>query len=401
MHLVPNLTVQQRVITILILVSCCVSCDFSTTNSSESRQALRESAHASKSLAGKFESISKKAIADGMAVGIQFALIENKRPPLVRAYGLADREQQVPMTTRTPINVASISKSVTAWGALAMLERKSLPLSSSVKDLLADASLYEALYFGSDVTVGMLLSHTSGLSGASVPVTPATEPLPDVKDVLLGRSTVPRALLTQKPGVRFQYSGAGFLVLQLIIERQTASKFADYMSTSVLTPAAMNGSTFALNPNMLGESAAYYRSDGRRREPYHLPGAAGALYSNAEDMAGLLGLYLERGKETRATIVSEAGFTLLSNYPADGTALDPSSGEATYTLGHYTYRTPEDVTIIYHQGGNPGLRAIYILAVERDTGFFAVANSDRSEPALAALLDAWGDHHKLTLSELR
>jgi len=61
--------------------------------------------------------------------------------------------------------------------------------------------------------------------------------------------------------------------------------------------------------------------------------------------------------------------------------------------------TPEGAKIVFHSGGNPGLRAIMVVAPELDAGFFAVANNDRGSAVIAELLGSWGTHHGLTLHE--
>ena len=68
-----------------------------------------------------------------------------------------------------------------------------------------------------------------------------------------------------------------------------------------------------------------------------------------------------------------------------------------YALGHYTYVTPEGVKIVFHAGGNPGLRALLVIAPDRNGGFFAVANNDRGSDVLAAMLAAWGQYYGLTV----
>jgi hypothetical protein len=52
---------------------------------------------------------------------------------------------------------------------------------------------------------------------------------------------------------------------------------------------------------------------------------------------------------------------------------------------------------VYHAGGNPGLRAIFVVAPDRNDGFFAVANNDRGSQVLTAMINSWGEHHGITL----
>ena len=362
----------------------------------EPRNSLTE-ARKQAPIESQFVAIANSAVSDGSVPGIQFALVEDGEVLMTGAVGLADRETGRPMTTETPINVASISKPVTAWGFMALIEEEHLDPDTAVAELLRDEGLHDEIFGGADVTLRMLLAHTSGLSGSSVPVTPVSEPIPEIPDILMGRSSVRRASIEQTPGEGFSYSGAGYLVLQQILETRSRRDFADYMDEKVLRPAGMRDSTFVVSPEWHSRIAVYYRGDGRRREPYHLPGAAGALYSTANDMARYLLLYTERGASTRDSILPEARFSEMLSPVAPVEQPDANIADLQYAHGHYTYTTQEGTRIVCHAGGNPGLRALFVVAPETGHGFFAVANGDRGSGVLAEMLSAWGRHYEVSV----
>ena len=356
-----------------------------------------ESVDSKQSIAARFASIAENAISHEVVEGVQFALVEDGKVLTTGASGVADRESRTLMTVDTPINVASISKPLTAWGFMHLAEREGLDLDAPIRELLEDGSLYTSIFSEVDVSARMLLSHTSGLSGASVPVTPATQSMPTLAEILLGRSSVERPVVESRPGTRFSYSGVGYLVLQKAIEDQTDINFGTYMADAVLNPAQMPDSSFSLNMDSLRRVAVYYRSDGRRREPYHLPGAAGGLYSTANDMARFIILYTDAGSAIRRRIISDAGFAELLSPIAEFIDAGEPVVNLQYTLGHYAYETREGTRIVFHAGGNPGLRALLVVAPDLNCGFFAAANNDRGSDVLSAMLDSWGQYHGLTL----
>lgn len=347
----------------------------------------------------QFATIAASAISHEIVEGVQFALIENGKVLATDAFGVADRESGRPMSVDTRINVASISKAFTAWGFMHLAERESLDIDAPIKDLLNDNELYTDIFSDVDVTPRMLLSHTGGLSGASVPVTPAEQVLPSLADILRGRSTVDRPRIEAPPGSRFSYSGLGYLVIQKVVEQQTQISFDTFMSDALLKPAQMDDSSFTLDREALDRVAVYYRSDGRRREPYHLPGAAGGLHTTANDMARFMSLYTDSGVGRRRQILSDAGFAELLIPVAEYSDYEGPAETLSYALGHYSYETPEGVTIVFHSGGNPGLRALMVIAPDDGAGFFAVANDDRGSHVMAELLKFWGRHNGLTVHE--
>ena len=92
-------------------------------------------------------------------------------------------------------------------------------------------------------------------------------------------------------------------------------------------------------------------------------------------------------------------FAALLNPIIDAIDVDGSIRSIQYALGHYTYTTPEGTRIVFHAGGNPGLRAVFVVALDRDAGFFAVANSDNGSETLAEMMRVWGEYYGLTLHE--
>ncbi len=230
-------------------------------------------------------------------------------------------------------------------------------------------------------------------------MTPADEPIPGLADILLGRSSVPRARLKRAPDSGYLYSGTGYIVLQKLIEDQTEQTLADFMADTVLGPAKMANSTFVLTPQVLSHIAVYYRGDGRRRDPYHLPGAAGGLYSTASDMARFIILYSERGRDIRRAIISDESYTALLSPVVGAIDSDTQIDNIQYALGHYTYATPEGASIAFHAGGNPGLRAVFVVATNRDAGFFVVTNNDNGSEILAEMMRAWGRYYGLTMHD--
>jgi CubicO group peptidase (beta-lactamase class C family) len=170
--------------------------------------------------------MSKMKEYDVKAVSI--AVVTNNHLKYARAIGVK---------TDDPFQAASISKALSAYAALMLVEEGRLQLDTPLSSYLKER------YFGdgSDgnaITLRMILSHTSGLSND------ATE-----KD----------RRLYCKLGEAFHYSGAGFAYLTKVMESITGLPLDEYMERSLLLPLGMTHSKCSiLRPN--GEkavSAAY------------------------------------------------------------------------------------------------------------------------------------------------
>ena len=157
--------------------------------------------------------------------GLIIALIREGETVWIDAYGYADLEKSIPMTENTICRVESISKSVTAWGVMKLVEEKKIDLDKSVESYLKTWTLPESPFSEEKITVRYLLSQTSGLPLGTIGVRYDPEgDLPSLKDVLKGE-----AILFQNPGTSFSYSNAGYKLLELLIEEVRGKDFAEYM----------------------------------------------------------------------------------------------------------------------------------------------------------------------------
>ena len=89
-----------------------------------------------------------------------------------------------------------------------------------------------------------------------------------------------------EPGTQYMYSGAGYTILQLLIEEISGLSFQEYMTETVFKPLGMENSTFDLStkPNM--RMATFYMTDGSIAKPSKFTAlAAASLYTNAADLS--------------------------------------------------------------------------------------------------------------------
>jgi CubicO group peptidase (beta-lactamase class C family) len=162
------------------------------------------------------------------------------RPLFRRAYGLANREHDVPNTPETKFRLASASKQFTAAAVLLLEQRGALALHDPVGKVLDDWP--EAW---SEVTIHHLLTHTGGLPRLStqamldVSGLGLTSPVPfqEVPDLFEpGEDLQPPDF---EPGEKFAYSNVGYIVLGLLVERVAKTRFCDFLAREIFLPASM------------------------------------------------------------------------------------------------------------------------------------------------------------------
>ena len=204
-----------------------------------------------------------------------------------------------PVDTSTLYQMASVSKWVTAWGVMGLVEEGALDLDAPVSRYLTRWELPDNELDNDGVTVRRLLSHTAGLTDGLgyVGFTPGETPqglvesLVGPADVAEGASGELRVGLP--PGSRWKYSGGGYTILQLLIEDVTGQSFTDYMQRSVLDPLGMTASAFAWNEQDADRLATFYDSDLDTAPHYRYTAlAAASLYSTADDAVRFLQAHL-------------------------------------------------------------------------------------------------------------
>ncbi len=198
--------------------------------------------------------------------GLSIAVIDSGRIVLSRGYGVT-RRGGPPVTDATLFQAGSISKAVTAVGAMRLVSRGALKLDRDINEQLVSWKLRDTVIAeGEQVTVRHLLSHAGGLNVHGFPGYALTEKMPTAVDVLNGGpgTNTQAVRIENRPGAAWRYSGGGYTILQVLMSDVAAQPFADLMQREVLTPAGMTASTFAqpLPSTHTPMAATGYLSDG-------------------------------------------------------------------------------------------------------------------------------------------
>jgi CubicO group peptidase (beta-lactamase class C family) len=167
---------------------------------------------------------------------------------------------------------ASMSKWITAVGVMRLVEEGKVDLDTPVNDYLSRWKLSDAEFPADQVTVGRLLSHTSGLTdGLGFGDYEPDEVVPSIDDSLINPRASSGVAVTiaagQIPG-EFEYSGGGYLILELLVEEVSGQDFATYIQQEIFQPLGMSRSTYQYLGAMdnvsdsydeFGERATLYR----------------------------------------------------------------------------------------------------------------------------------------------
>ncbi|GAC1649907.1 MAG: hypothetical protein NVS4B3_07740 [Gemmatimonadaceae bacterium] len=323
--------------------------------------------------------------------GAAVAIVEHGRVVWARGFGWADRERRIPVTDSTVFQVASISKAVTAWGVLHMVDAGRVELDAPAERYLTRWHLPRSRYDPHLVTVRRILSHTAGLSNNAYEGYRPDTMLPTLVESLSGHNDgVGDVRIVAQPGTRWAYSEGGYTLLQLIVEEVSGEAFADYMHRAVLDPLGMRSSSFRWDSRLRARTAIPY--DGRERPlPNYLfvEQAADGLYATAPDLARFVAALMTgfTDEPPGRGVLFPATVALLET-PAKAT-------RGAWGLGIATSRTSEDVSVVGHGGSNRGWRAGIVAYPARGTGIVVLTNGDNGGAVADALICAW-DRYELS-----
>jgi CubicO group peptidase (beta-lactamase class C family) len=136
-------------------------------------------------------------------------------------------------------DLASVTKPIVGLVVMALVERGTLALTDTLGALLPG---YSASPDKAGLTVAQLLTHTSGLPGA----TPLWRTHHTREDLLAAIRDTP---LPAPPGTRVEYSSQGFILLGLVAEAVGAEPLDALVRRLVTDPAGMRETTFAPDPD--------------------------------------------------------------------------------------------------------------------------------------------------------
>ncbi len=201
--------------------------------------------------------------------GLSLAVIKDGRIDIAKAYGQADVTAKSPVTPETAFQAASISKPVTAFAVMRLVEAGKLSLDENVNRYLKSWKVPENEFTRDrPVTLRALLSHTSGTGdGFGFPGYHPSSERPTLVQILNGDkpSNIGRVFWERPPFTAFKYSGGGTVVVQLLLTDALGKPFHEVMRELVLDPVGMTNSTYEQPLPAQRDANAARAHDGRGR----------------------------------------------------------------------------------------------------------------------------------------
>jgi CubicO group peptidase (beta-lactamase class C family) len=302
------------------------------------------------------------------AVGM---IVQRNRVVFAEAVGFADLETKLPLRPDAIFDVRSISKPVTATGAMLLLESGKFSLDDPIEKYLPEFRGVQIADSGQlsvpprQPTILNLLTHTSGIP---VERPKAIENLTRTMDRSL--TEVVRLIATQPldfaPGEKWRYSSSGFATLGRIIEVVSNQSFQTFMDQKLFAPLGMQDSSFFPGPERAGRIPTMYTLENRvlkrdsldvsrKAQVYAAPEFG--LCTTAKDLVKLSEMFLNEGMVGGKRFLSAESVRsmLTPSVHTDDPALEMGLGWFIHTAKNAPAAYPETAGSFGAAGASGGL----------------------------------------------
>ena len=294
---------------------------------------------------------------------------ENGKIIYKAAFGLANREWNIPNRTDTKFMIGSVSKPLTATLVLIQVQKGLIDLNKTIADYLPEFKTKPA----ANVTIKQLLSHTSGIPNYDI-----------IKDFFprISRQNFTRAdyvkvfmdsALAFEPGSRYAYSSWGYFTLGYIMERVTGKSYSQLMKEDIFSKLQMNNSGSYQHLQIVPNRATGY--------DYSFGGFTSADFRDQSNTMGTGDLY-STVEDLFKFHLALSNHSLLNKQLTDE-MLSPGIRPARYGYGwfnqNYKYTPTDSVAANFHLGMTEGFISFMLRIPSTNSFTLILCNSSPTD----------------------
>lgn len=311
--------------------------------------------------------------------GVAMVLVQDDKVVLSRGIGFRDLQTKAPVTTETLFGIGSSTKPMTAIMIASLVDEGLIDWDTPVTDIMPAFALSDP-QVSSAITFEHTLCMCAGVPRRMEEITTKYSEM-TAEDIIKSLATIP---LSETFEHQFNYSSrmlaAGGYIASIAAGGEygnLAQAYFNLMQERLLDPLKMTCSTFSIDEAVANGnySTPYYSSlSGQKAISPEIEGVftpiapAGALWSNADNMAKLLIMLINDGisSDGRQIVSTENLVYLWEPRVAIDTTIS-------YGLGWHV-EDYHGLTVIHHPGGTVGFASELVVIPERNIGFALLTN---------------------------
>ncbi|MDX1349187.1 MAG: serine hydrolase domain-containing protein [Putridiphycobacter sp.] len=346
------------------------ACSEKNTTPIESEEALIDELQ----ILTNFEKRLKEDVVEDKLGSVSASIFKENEIIWATAFGSANKERGTLADTNTIYRTASISKSVTAFLMMLLVQEGIISLDDPIKEFLPEISNLKGGQTAAvnQITFRHLASHTSGLSREPDLEDAASGPIEEWEHKLI--NAISYTNLNSLPGQKYTYSNIGYGILGLTLARAAGKPYTKLVDEMIFKPLKMTNSFFVIPQRNEAHVAAGYQWHPftgvvdseqaileHKGRGYKVPN--GGIYSTPNDLARFL--------------MAHCGSSdLLSKELLDimHTIQTPENNAYGYGLGFYIRNNDSGLKLIEHDGGVNGYNAYMVFSPDSQIGVVVMRN---------------------------
>jgi len=314
--------------------------------------------------------------------GIGMAVVKGEDMVYEAYSGMANYEENIPVTPQTNFYIASSTKSFTALAMLMLEEKGIIDLDASLASFFPESKFKPELN-ADKVNLRDLLYHTSGLENNNITFSKAYTGIYTLESLTenLIDYTTPNSRAAYG---EFKYSNLGYNIIEIILERELGKSWKQVVQEEVLNKLGMTKTSSNISditrlnwPGAEPYSDISVNGDLKRislKKKDRIMHAAGGLITTPRDMAKFLIAELNDGKLNGEQVFPKGmiPFSQEAHARQDRKFLDLK--RFGYGYGWNIATTPLGDTLVHHYGSFPGTAAQVAFMPEHNVGLSIYTN---------------------------
>ena len=257
------------------------------------------------------DNLATKAVASPKIPGGSVCVVENGKVLFNQAYGVTDPNSTRRWEKNSPVQIASMTKSITSTLVAVLVGEGKLAFDDPISKYIPEYGRLTMRKSGAEVrspTIAECLSHTSGFPGGTMGRLPASSPIRTSDQAGVATSLAKQGLAA-KPGTKYAYTFRGFAAVARCVEVVTKKRFPEILEEKLLKPLGMSNTTFQPNLELLKRHPRYAKHianlddekisaflEKKKRESKRFVNVGGGLISTPDDLVKFYRLHSLRGK---------------------------------------------------------------------------------------------------------
>lgn len=310
-----------------------------------------------------------------------FLVAKNGQILFERYNGFANKNEGTEITPETPVQIASVSKVLTATAVLKLVNAGKIDLDQKVNTILKTFPYEEC-------TIRMLLDHRTGMRNYAY-FTDRDKSIWDRHNQLTNKDIL-NILATKdiglesKTGTRFSYCNTNYAMLALIIEKITGLSYKEAMSEMIFKPLGMTHTYVFDDDKDRKKIVPSYKGNGVEIGFDYLDNVYGDknVFSTARDL-----LKFDRARQSPDFLKPELLKQVYTGYSNE------RKGTKNYGLGIRMINWETGQNFYFHNGWWHGNTSSYITLMKEGVTIIALSNKmTRNTYAVRKLAPIFGDY---------